>query len=135
MKYKFNNNLRYSEYSSVDAGYCVYAVYAEDSNCDLGGYHSNPFLGCVEGTFIDVLEYAANNMRGFYTWGGGGYIKPSKNTDQPIILDSAKKIKLERKEKINKISNYNIDNLIENINQMSIEEIKNALIKIKDNLK
>ncbi len=108
--FKFGVNLRYSTYSSVDNGYCVYSVFGEDSNCDLGGYHHNPFLGNVEGTFKDVLEYAANNMNGFYAWGGGGYIVPVSNkNDTPIILNKSKKVKIERKSKLKNIEvNSNI---------------------------
>lgn len=134
MKKVFGNNLNYSKYLSIDGGYCVYSVYGEDTNCDLGGSHSNPFLGNVEGTFIEVLEYAANNMSGFYQWGGGGYIKPFKNVKEsaePIILNKAKKLKLSRKAKLNKLVASDIENLIEKFDTMSNDEIKNALNEIK----
>lgn len=130
-------NIRYSEYGSVDGGYTVYAVYGEDPNCDMGGSHSNPFLGTVEGTFNDVLEHAANHMKGFYTWGGGGYIKPTntlKENYEPIVLDKTKKLKLERKEKLKKLTRANLNYLIENIDSMSKEDIKNNLIEIANNL-
>ena len=68
MKYALGINLRYAEYSSKDGGYCVYSVYGEDPNCDMFGSHISPFLGNVEGTFQEVLEYAANNMKRFYAW-------------------------------------------------------------------
>ena len=135
-KKKFDD-LRYSAYSSVDAGYTVYSVYGEDHNCDMGGSHSNPFLGNVEGTFKDVLEYAANEMSGFYTWGGGGYIKPYASVSgnsAPIVLNSARKLKLERKAKLRRIACEDIDYMIENINSMSIDSIKNQLIELKNRL-
>lgn len=134
----FNQNLIYCEYSSIDGGYCVYSVYGEDSNCDMGGSHVCPFLGTVEGTFKDVLEYAANNMSGFYTWGGGGYIKPFAIENivniNTIILDEKKSIKLKRKAKLKKLVKANIDTLIESIDTMKIEEIKQRLIDIRENL-
>ena len=128
-------NIRYNEYSSVDGGYTVYAVYGEDPNCDLGGSHSNPYLGDVEGTFEEVLEYAAKNMKRFYSWGGGGYIKPRVNDfNEPIVLDKTKKLKLERKEKLKKLTRANLNYLIENIDSMSKEDIKNNLIEIANGL-
>jgi len=125
-------DIRYSEYSSIDGGYTVYAVYGEDPNCDFVGSHHNPFLGNVEGTFKDVIEYSANNMKGFYTWGGGGYAIPLKNLQEsssPIIANSQVKLKKERKSKLEHLSRIDISNLIDNIDSMSKEEIKKELIK------
>lgn len=52
----------------------VWNIHGEDPNCDFGGYHSNPFLGAVEGRLDKVLEHAVNKSS-FYTWGSGGIIK------------------------------------------------------------
>ena len=137
MKYVFGVNLRYGEYSSKDGGYCVYSVYGEDPNCDMGGSHISPFLGNVEGTFQEVLEYAANNMNSFYAWGGGGHITPYKELKgnvEPIVLNKGKKLKLERKAKLKKLIQVDIDMIIENIELMDKEAIKNSLIEIKNKL-
>jgi len=137
MKYVYGNNLNYNVYSSVDGGYCVYSVFGEDPNCDMGGSHYTPFLGNVEGTFKDVLEYASNNMGGFYQWGGGGHIKPYKKLKEsadPIILNPAKKLKLSRKAKLNNLVAADIENLMDTFENMSNDEIKNALKKIKEKI-
>lgn len=55
-------------------------VYGEDPNCDLGGAHSNPFLGSFEGTLEDVIEEAVQ-MSGFWQWGAGGRFEPA-----PVLL-------------------------------------------------
>jgi len=133
----FGKNLRYSEYSSKDGGYTVYAVYGEDPNCDMGGSHHNPFLGNVEGVFKEVLEYAANNMSMFYQWGGGGYIVPLKNlqeSSKPLVVNKQKKLKLERKKKLEQLMRVNIDELIVNVDTMTKEEIKLALNEIKNSI-
>lgn len=127
-------DIRYDRYSSVDEGYCVYLVYGEDPNADMGGYHHSPFLGSVEGTFDQVLEYAADNMRGFYSWGSGGYIIPKtklKENIEPIILNPAKKLKKERYKKLKKFVLNDIDALVENLNNMDKDTIKTTLIEIK----
>jgi len=132
------DSLRYSEYQSKDGGYCVYAVYGEDPNCDMGGSHICPFLGNVEGTFIEVLKYAADNMRGFYAWGGGGGhitpVKELKESVEPIVLNSAKKLKKERKEKLNNLVKVDFENLISEFDMMTKSDIKSRLIEIKDRL-
>jgi len=137
MKYALGINLRYAEYSSKDGGYCVYSVYGEDPNCDMFGSHISPFLGNVEGTFQEVLEYAANNMKRFYAWGGGGHIVPykeKKENVEPIVLNKGKKLKLERKAKLKKLIQIDIDILIENIDNMDKDSIKKSLIEIKNKL-
>lgn len=130
---KYGKDLNYSTYSSKDGGYCVYSVYGEDPNCDMGGPHSNPFLGNVEGSFKEVLEHAANNMNRFYSWGGGGYIVPKKNSTivEPIVLDSTKKLKRNRKAKLKKLVSSDIERLIEEFDTMTSEEIKESLTNIK----
>ena len=130
-------NLNYNEYNSVDAGYTTYAVYGEDPNCDMGGSHICPFLGNIEGTFQDVLEYAANNMHGFYQWGGGGYIVPMKNLKEnsiPIILDNKKKLQLERRAKLKKLVYSDVQYLIDNVYTLDRESLKEYLIEIKNKL-
>lgn len=49
-------------------------IHGEDPNCDMGGYHHEPFLQRVTGRYADVVEYALN-LPDFYSWGGGGSIK------------------------------------------------------------
>lgn len=125
-------DIRYSEYLSTDGGNTVYAVYGEDPNCDFGGTHHNPFLGNVEGTFKDVIEYAVNNMAGFYQWGVGGYAVPLKKLQEssdPIIANSQVKLKKDRKAKLEQLSKVSIVDLIDNIDSMSKNEIKKELIK------
>lgn len=57
-----------------DGEYSIWNVYGEDSNCDMGGSHIEPFLGAVEGTYRQAAEWAVKHTR-FYAWGGGGSIK------------------------------------------------------------
>ena len=121
-------DLKYCEFSSKDAGYTVYSVFGEDANCDLvtvlmDGSH-NPFLGNVEGTFNGVLEYAANEMKGFYTCGDGGYIRPKSECDN--LSDNGKLL--------NENICSDIDFIIDNIDLMTNESIKNQLLGIKNKL-
>lgn len=58
-------------------------IHGEDPNCDMGGYHHEPFLEKVTGRYIDVVEYALN-LPDFYSWGGGGSIKMSKQSTKNI---------------------------------------------------
>lgn len=53
--------------------YGIWNIYGEDPNCDFGGHHHTPFLQTVEGTLETCLKYAIN-LKGFYTWGGGGHL-------------------------------------------------------------
>lgn len=53
--------------------YGLWEIRGEDPNCDLGGSHSNPHLGYLEGKLEDVIKTAIK-MKGWYQWGGGGYI-------------------------------------------------------------
>jgi hypothetical protein len=51
-----------------------WAIYGEDENCDLGGSHSEPFIGNFEGTLRSAALHAWSLPR-FKSWGGGGYIE------------------------------------------------------------
>jgi hypothetical protein len=62
----------------------VWDIYGEDSNCDLGGSHSQPHLATVEGTLIKAVEYAVC-LKNFYQWGAGGDIREAKQST-PIKL-------------------------------------------------
>ena len=62
-------------------------IYAEDANCDLGGPHSNAYIGDYVGTFEEAAEHATS-MKNFYTWGGGGYIQEAEN--QENVFDKKK---------------------------------------------
>lgn len=61
----------------------IWEIYGEDPNCDFGGHHHNPFLGVVEGFAKDVVEYAMD-LRGFWQWGSGGYLKKRTETVKKI---------------------------------------------------
>ena len=129
-------SVRYNERSSVDAGYNIYAIYGEDANCELAGFHSNPHIGNAEGTFAEVLEYASK-LPGFYQWGGGGYIKPliEKDTkNRVVVLNEAKKLQLERHAKLNKLIKLDIDYLIDNFDNLPKEEIITSLKQLKNKL-
>jgi len=52
----------------------LWRIRGEDPNCDFGGHHYQPDLGTVEGTLLDVIEYAIE-LKSFWTWGGGGDIE------------------------------------------------------------
>ena len=54
--------------------YGVWQIHGEDSNADLGGHHSNPYLATVEGSLYNAIKYAIALPR-FYIWGHGGEIK------------------------------------------------------------
>jgi hypothetical protein len=64
----------------------VWEIYGEDPNCDVGGSHHTPLLQVVEGTYINVVEYALT-LPGFFTWGGGGNIKLQEITRPAINVD------------------------------------------------
>lgn len=104
----------------------------------MGGHHSNAFLGNFEGTFKEVLEHAANNVKGFYGWGSGGYVTPLKEKEEsapPTILDKKKNLKLQRKAKLKKLIEIDIDFLLENIDNLDKEAIKEALLQLKTKIK
>lgn len=48
-------------------------ICGEDSNCDFGGYHHEPLLTRIEGTYSDAVELALS-LDGFFSWGAGGSI-------------------------------------------------------------
>lgn len=48
-------------------------IYGEDPNCDMMGHHHEPYLGLVEGRYIDAIVYA-KSLSDFTQWGGGGRI-------------------------------------------------------------
>lgn len=60
--------------SSALSVYGVYEVRGEDPNCDMGGYHHEPYLGTVEGTLDEAIEWAVA-QDGWEAWGGGGSVK------------------------------------------------------------
>lgn len=59
----------------------------EDPNCDYNGAHVQPLLDTVSGSLDDVIEYAISLPR-FYTWGGGGNIKPIVIKDVGVALEA-----------------------------------------------
>lgn len=64
--------------------YGKWDIYGEDLNGDFGGSHHVPFLITLEGKLEDVIRYAVQ-MERFWTWGGGGDIRPS--TREVIKVD------------------------------------------------
>lgn len=65
----------------------VWQIYGEDPNCDYNGSHVQPLLDTVSGSLDDVIEYAISLPR-FYTWGGGGNIKPIVIKDVGVALEA-----------------------------------------------
>jgi hypothetical protein len=55
----------------------MWDIYGEDPNCDLGGSHHEPHLGQFYGTLEACIKYA-DNLPGFWSWGGGGRFQLSK---------------------------------------------------------
>lgn len=53
----------------------LWDIYGEDPNCDFGGYHSEPFLERVDGTYRQAVAYALTLPK-FVTWGTGGSVRP-----------------------------------------------------------
>lgn len=51
----------------------TWEIRGEDPNCDLGGYHHEPKLEVVTGTYKNVVEYALT-LPNFFGWGSGGSI-------------------------------------------------------------
>lgn len=66
--------------------YGVWEIRGEDANADLAGSHHMPTLGYFEGKYGEIVEYALELNR-FFTWGGGGDIRPIKT--MKIDEDSA----------------------------------------------
>ena len=55
--------------------YGTFEVRGEDPNCDFGGPHYNPFIGVVESTLEQAIEWAVAQPD-WSSWGAGGSIKP-----------------------------------------------------------
>ena len=69
----------------------TWKIYAEDQNCDLGGPHSNAFIGHFVGTFEEAAEHATS-LPGFFTWGGGGYIQEAEDSESSKTIADKKKL-------------------------------------------
>lgn len=52
----------------------VWEVRGEDPNCDMGGYHHQPYIGTYHGTLNQVIDKAVMSPN-FWNWGAGGSIK------------------------------------------------------------
>lgn len=84
----------------------IWHIKGEDPNCDLGGIHSQPSLGYIEGRLDDVIKVAVK-MDSFWTWGSGGTITLHK---EPIVKQASKvladefelKSLISKRDKINK---------------------------------
>lgn len=95
MKRKPSEHYGYKK--NLEGKYGKWSVYGEDPNCDLGGIHKEPFLGYFEGKYEEVWQHAIDNIRSFYTWGGGGRITEAKpENSKVIVLSSSRQKKLER---------------------------------------
>ena len=88
------------KYSANEHG--TWKILGEDPNCDWGGYHHEPELCVVTGTYANVVEFAMN-MTGFWQWGAGGSIvkiAPTVNVDKfnsPRVVElKAEKAKIEK---------------------------------------
>lgn len=52
----------------------IWEVRGEDPNPDMGGPHSNPYIGTYQGTLAKVIAFAVNHPN-FWQWGAGGVIR------------------------------------------------------------
>jgi hypothetical protein len=88
----FARNRLLQKYDANSVG--EWEIYGEDPNCDLGGYHHEPFLEKVSGRYLDVVEYALSLPR-FFDWGSGGDIKSAivstRTIPQGFTHEQAKK--------------------------------------------
>lgn len=66
--------------------YGRWKIFGEDPNCDLGGYHSQPLLGEVNGTYVNIVDYALT-LDGFVGYGSGGSIVLHDTTNDVIDID------------------------------------------------
>ena len=98
---KRENHWSYKE--NLKGKYGFWSVYGEDANCDLGGSHHMPHLGNFEGFYEDVWDYVIKNLPRFYEWGGGGDVRPMKETA------NIKKIKTKREKKLDRITGHNMN--------------------------
>lgn len=97
-----NNRVRdrlLSEYPPDEVG--IWKILGEDPNCEFGGYHHEPFLEQVSGTYRNVVEYALKLHR-FFSWGYGGRIvklssKSTKNVDKVVDASKIKELEAEKK--------------------------------------
>lgn len=71
----YHGKMLLSRHSLDDEG--LWEVCGEDPNCDMGGYHHEPFIGIFEGKLRDVIKEAVMKP-GFFQWGSGGRITAYK---------------------------------------------------------
>ena len=79
----YNGRELLKKYNLEDYG--LWTVRGEDPNCDLGGTHHMPLVGHYEGVLEDVIKEAVQEYN-FWTWGGGGDIKPLAPAEKIIKL-------------------------------------------------
>lgn len=65
----------------------MWDIHGEDPNCDMGGYHSEPYLGEFYGTLRDCIAYA-NDLPGFWGWGSGGSFKLNKTSTKAKLVSN-----------------------------------------------
>ena len=97
------------KYSLNESG--VWEVRGEDPNCDMSGYHHEPYLGTYTGVLSDVIKLA-DSLPGFWGRGAGGSITKLDIMDATTDL--------------NKI-NTKVDELIATLTPDEIKELKRKL--------
>ena len=98
-----NTRTNYERYFDTFAGkhlehrldkFGTWKVLGEDPNCDMGGPHHEPHLFTTEGKLSDVIRKAVD-MRGFWTWGGGGrFVLVVKEKKARTITPDRKKARI-----------------------------------------
>lgn len=130
---------RYYQYLDDPNKVRRWKIYGEDQNADLGGPHSNPYLGDFTGTFEEAAEYAIS-LPSFFTWGGGGYIKeigdPVENVNKKKLPTAAEAKEIRRKNTQAKIE-LEMDGIVEKIHaalQKNASDM-NVMIEFFENVK
>lgn len=84
----------YKEQIDPDA-WGTWAVHGEDPNCDMGGPHSNPYLGSFSGTLREAALWATK-QGGYYQWGSGGYLQLSSAASSSAVTNDPVRAAAER---------------------------------------
>lgn len=105
-------------------------ILGEDPNCDLGGYHNQPCLGIVLGTYKNVVNYALT-LPSFFSWGGGGIIRRVSyrngiNVDKIFDAPKTKKSKVVKEIGLLILEKDKLEEVVRN-SKIRLEEIENQL--------